>query len=93
MKIMKNLKNMKEEKRGSFFAYWNCCCWTANVTYLKHYYDNRNAKRKMLVEAMERMRQDNIGNIRPDIIRDLQRQIDLYDENDHNIREDTNYGD
>lgn len=42
LKIMKNLKNMKEEKRKSFFNYWTCCCWTAFIVYLRNHYRHMN---------------------------------------------------
>lgn len=52
MKIMKNLKNMTEEKHKQFFSYWSCCCWSAFITYLRDHYKEKNHKRRLLMDAL-----------------------------------------
>jgi len=52
LKIIANLKNMKEEKRKSFFAYWTRCVWTAAIVYLGKHYKYMNNKRKLMLEAI-----------------------------------------
>ena len=79
LKIMKNLKNMKEEKRKQFFSYWSCCCWTAFVTYLRNHYKHINQKRKLLVQALERAQQDNANAANPELLKRLQDMIELCD--------------
>lgn len=53
MKILKNLKNMKPEYRGSFFSYWSNCVFTAAITYLGNYYKDINMRRELLLDAMK----------------------------------------
>lgn len=45
MKILKNIHNMKEEYRKSFFNYWTRCVFTAAVVYLAKHYNRVNLKR------------------------------------------------
>ena len=79
LKIIKNLKNMREDKRKSFFSYWSCCCWTAYITYLRKKYERTNRMRKMLQDALVEAKSKNLGALNPSIIKCLQQQIDLYD--------------
>lgn len=53
IKIIKNLHNMKEEKKGSFFSYWTMIVYTAFITYLRKHYAYINKKRHMLLTAVE----------------------------------------
>lgn len=78
LKIMKNLKNMKEDKRSSFFSYWSCCCYSAFINYLRKKYKMANRKRKIFLDALQYAKDNNMFNVRPDIVANLQEQIDLY---------------
>ena len=73
---------MKEERRGSFFSYWSCCCYSAFVTYLRKHYKHTNEKRKYLLDTLQAASDMGVANIRPDIIRNLQENIALYDKED-----------
>ena len=53
MKIMKNLKNMKEEYKSSFFSYWTRCVRTSSIVYLKKHYKDVNYKRKLIIDKLE----------------------------------------
>lgn len=52
LKIIKNLKNMKEEYKSSFFTYWSTCVFTAATVYLAKYYRGMNKMRAMLKDAL-----------------------------------------
>lgn len=52
LKCIKSLKNINPQK-GSVFAYFTCCCWSAFMNYLAKYYRDRNRERKLLIEALE----------------------------------------
>lgn len=52
LKILKNIHNMKEEYRKSFFAYWTRCVFTAAVVYLAKHYKSVNLKRKLYLDAL-----------------------------------------
>lgn len=79
LKIIRNLKNMKEEKRKSFFSYWSCCCYSAFVTYLRKHYKRTNEQRQYLLDTLQAASDMGVAHIRPDIIRNLQDNIALYD--------------
>lgn len=76
MKIIKNLKNMNEDKKSGFFSYWSCVCYTAFVTYLRKHYNMVNGKRKVLLLALEHSEQ-KYQNYK-ELINGLRQQIELY---------------
>ena len=49
VKILKNLKNMKEEYRKSFFAYWTLAATSAFMVVLAKYYKEQNLKKELLM--------------------------------------------
>ena len=53
IKIIKNLHNMKEEYKSSFFSYWTRCVWTSSIVYLKKHYKDVNFKRKLIIDKLE----------------------------------------
>ena len=55
MKIIQNLKNMREDKKAGFFSYWTQCIWTAAIVYLKKYYKFINKRRQMILDAMNQI--------------------------------------
>ena len=61
LKQVKNLHNLKPEKRQFFFAYLTRCVFTAAITYLSHYYKDLNTKRELILETMEKIQ--NEGDI------------------------------
>lgn len=77
LKIIKNIKNMREEKRSGFFSYWSSCCYTAFITYLRKYYRMLNSKRKILMLALQHS-QNKFGT-NPQLIRNLQQQVEQYE--------------
>lgn len=82
MKILKNIHNMKEEYRKSFFAYWTRCVFTAAVVYLAKHYKSVNLKRKLcldaLVQAHNNLAQNSPNTI--ELIRELERTLKEYGE-------------
>ena len=90
MKIIRNLKNMKEEKRKSFFSYWSCCCYSAFVTYLRKHYKRTNEWRKYLLDTLQAASDMGVAHIRPDIMRNLQDNIALYDNTEANAYDQSN---
>ena len=82
MKIIKNLKNMNEDKKDGFFGYWSCVCYTAFVTYLRKHYNMVNGKRKVLLLALEHSEQ-KYQNYK-ELINGLRQQIELYNDGDKN---------
>ena len=81
---------MKEEKRKSFFSYWSCCCYSAFVTYLKKHYKRTNEQRKYLLDTLQAASDMGVAHIRPDIIRNLQDNIALYDNTEANAYDQSN---
>ena len=68
---------MKEDKRGSFFAYWTRCVFTAAITYLRKHYTEQNRRRGYILEEVYRMMQLSDGelencNYLKKIIRDIE---------------------
>lgn len=51
--MMKNIKNMREANRGSFFSYLNACCFSAAYSWLRKHYSHINRMRKMILEELE----------------------------------------
>lgn len=82
MKIIKNLKNMNEDKKDGFFSYWSCVCYSAFVTYLRNHYKIVNGKRKVLLLALEHSEQ-KYQNYK-ELINGLRQQIDLYNDGEKN---------
>lgn len=78
LKIIRNLKNMKQDKRSSFFSYWSCCCYSAFINYLRKHYRRINHKREFFLEALQYAKDSNLYNVRPDIVRIIEDQISLY---------------
>ena len=42
LKMMKNLKNLKAEKKPAFFNYLTRCCYCAFITTLSKHYKHKN---------------------------------------------------
>ena len=84
MKIIKNLKNMDEGKKDGFFSYWSCVCYTAFVTYLRKHYERVNKKRQFFLDVLQYAKDRGLSKVRPDIVAELQRQIELYNDGDKN---------
>lgn len=77
MKILKNIHNMKEEYRKSFFAYWTRCVFTAAVVYLAKHYKQVNLKRKLYLDALVQAH-NNLSQNAPktiELIRELEREL------------------
>lgn len=78
LKIIKNLKNMKEEFNSSFFNYFTRCCWTAFIVYLGNHYKQLNLKRKLIVDALEQVKQETpCGNDK--VINHLKKELEQYE--------------
>lgn len=55
VKVFKNLKNMKEEKKDSFFNYISRTCYCSFYATLGKHYSYINARRKLTDEALQQM--------------------------------------
>ena len=84
LKILKNIHNMDGERHAQFFSYWSCCCYSAFINYLKRHYKRMNRKRKVFLDALQYAKDNNMFNVRPDIVANLQEQIDLYNASTNN---------
>lgn len=84
MKIIKSLKNMRGDKRSSFFSYWSCCCYSAFINYLTKHYRRINRKRKLFYDALQYAKDNNLYNVRPDIVRSIEEQMDFYNAPNNN---------
>lgn len=85
LKILKNIHNMKEEYRKSFFAYWTRCVFTAAVVYLAKHYKQVNLKRKLCLDALVQAH-NNLSQNSPktiELIRELEKQLNLYGDYDN----------
>ena len=56
---MRNLKNMKPEKKSGFFSYWTHCVFSAGMAYLADYYKQLNGKRQMLMETIAKLESES----------------------------------
>lgn len=55
VKVFKNLKNMKEEKKDSFFNYISRTCYCSFYATLAKHYKYINARRKLTDAALQQM--------------------------------------
>lgn len=85
LKILKNIHNMKEEYRKSFFAYWTRCVFTAAVVYLAKHYKSVNLKRKLYLDALVQAH-NNLAQKDPNtiaLIKELERTLREYGDYDN----------
>lgn len=87
MKIIKNLHNMKEEYKSSFFSYWTRCCWTAFIVYLSKHYKNINRKKQLMIDYLEEMRTTN-PLLNQGIINNLQKELEQYESHNEEDEEE-----
>ena len=55
LKVFKNLKNMKEEKKDSFFNYITRTCYCSFYYTLSKHYKYVNARRKLIEASLQKM--------------------------------------
>ena len=55
LKCIKNLKNLKEERKGSFFNYLTRCCYCAFYYFLSRYYKHVNIRRELVRKAVDEL--------------------------------------
>lgn len=80
LKMCKNLKNFKEEKRNQSFSYCSCIAWTSFMDTLKKHYKHINRQREMftrLIEGLESRRM----NGRNDYVQYLKQRLENFDNN------------
>ncbi len=76
LKIIRNLKNMKEEYKDSFFNYFTRTAFTAYVTYLGKHYKEMNHRRELLIDALESVKGElPLNQHTNDTIRELERLL------------------
>lgn len=83
VKIVKNLKNMKEEKKTGFFSYWTHCVFTAGIVYLSKHYKYINNRRQMILDAIENVEAEGEIEI-PRYLRELADELKVQTDDDDN---------
>lgn len=53
LKMINNLKNIKEEKKGGCFSYFTACAWCSFIDTLAKHYKEYNKRRQLLINALE----------------------------------------
>lgn len=53
LKMMHNLKNIKEEKKGGCFSYFTTCAWCSFIDTLAKHYKEYNKRKQLLINALE----------------------------------------
>lgn len=80
LKMCKNLKNFKEQKRNQSFSYCSCIAWTSFMDTLKKHYKHINRQREMftrLIDGLESRRM----NGRNDYVQYLKQRLENFDNN------------
>lgn len=53
LKMINNLKNIKEEKKGGCFSYFTACAWCSFIDTLAKHYKEYNKRKQLLINALE----------------------------------------
>ena len=80
LKMIKNLKNFKEEKRQQSFSYCSCIAWTSFMDTLKKHYKHINRERQMMTRFIEGLESRRM-NGRTDRVQYLKDRLENYDNN------------
>lgn len=83
LKMCKNLKNFKEEKRNQTFSYCSCIAWTSFVDTLKKHYKHINRQRQMMIRLIEGLESRRM-NGRTDYVQYLKQRLENFDNNGEN---------
>ena len=87
IKIIKNLHNMKEEYKSSFFSYWTRCVCTSSIVYLKKHYKDVNKRKQLMLDCLEEMRITN-PLLNQGIINNLQKELEQYESHNEEYEEE-----
>lgn len=77
--IIKNLKNMKDEFRQSFFNYLTRICYCSWYAYLRKYYKTLNRRKALLLKALEKAFRLNPTAESAAIISSLEKELQSYE--------------
>lgn len=67
LKVVRNLKNVKEQYKDSLFSYFTNTCWCAFVTYLQKHYKYVNLKRQLILDALQNMNDELPNDVRNEL--------------------------
>lgn len=67
LKIVLNLKNVKEQYKDSLFSYFTNTAWCAFVTYLQKHYKQVNLKRQLILDALQNMNDELPNDVRNEL--------------------------
>jgi len=82
VKILKNLHNMKGERKQSFFAYWTITAWSAFMDTLTKYFKEYNNRRELTLETLERI-QCQMPTVGKQIVLELEAQLKRLSEGEY----------
>ena len=80
LKMIRNLKNFKYEKRNQSFSYCSCIAWTSFMDTLKRYYKHVNRQRQMVLKLIEGLESRRM-NGRTDYVQYLKDRLENFDNN------------
>lgn len=84
LKMCKNLKNFKYEKRNQCFSYCSCIAWTSFMDTLKRYYKHINRQREMVIRLIDGLNSRKM-NGRTDCVKYLKDRLENFDNNNGEI--------
>lgn len=78
LKVVINLKNVKEQYKDSLFSYFTNCAWCAFITYLQKHYKQVNLKRQLILDALQNMNDELPNDVRNELAQELENQLREY---------------
>ena len=70
LKIIKNLKNMKEEHHDSFFGYWSMTVYSAFYNFLNKWHKEQERKKQLTKDTLLAAELQNYPIVQSQIIKD-----------------------
>ena len=80
LKMIRNLRNFKEEKKNQSFSYCSCIAWTSFMDTLKKHYKHINRQRQMVLRLIEGLESRRM-NGRTDYVQYLKDRLENFDNN------------
>ena len=80
LKMIRNLRNFKYEKRNQSFSYCSCIAWTSFIDTLKKHYKYINRQREMMTRLIEGLNSRKM-NGRNDYVQYLKQRLENFDNN------------
>ena len=79
VKVVSNLKNVKEQYRNSLFSYFTNICWCAFMDYLTKHYRNQNLKKKLLFDAIQNLQNECPNEARNYLLKKMNDELANYE--------------